>query len=64
MGFGEWHGVWTVIILVLFLAIVVWSYFSRRAKKEFDEAANSIFEDENAKASVTESDKPESKKDE
>ncbi|RUO77580.1 cbb3-type cytochrome oxidase subunit 3 [Idiomarina seosinensis] len=63
MGFGEWHGIWTIIILVLFLAIVLWSFFSRRAKKQFDEAANSIFEEEDA-SSVKDSDKPESKKDE
>ncbi|AVJ55944.1 CcoQ/FixQ family Cbb3-type cytochrome c oxidase assembly chaperone [Idiomarina sp. OT37-5b] len=63
MGFGEWHGIWTIIILVLFLAIVGWSFFSRRAKKQFDEAANSIFEEDKA-SSVKESDKPESKKDE
>ena len=63
MGFGQWHGIWTIIILVLFLAIVLWSFFSRRAKKQFDEAAHSIFEEEDA-SSVKDSDKPESKKDE
>lgn len=63
MGFGEWHGIWTIIILVLFIAIVLWSFFSRRAKKQFDEAANSIF-DEHETTSVKDSDKPESKKDE
>lgn len=65
MSFGEWHGIWTIILLVLFLAIVGWSFFSRRAKKQFDEAANSIFEEEKKSgSSVKESDKPESKKDE
>ncbi|WP_404399199.1 cbb3-type cytochrome c oxidase subunit 3 [Idiomarina seosinensis] len=65
MSFGEWHGIWTIIILVLFLAIVFWSFFSRRANKQFDEAAKSIFEEEEKKASsLKDSDKPESKKDE
>ncbi|MGM0428950.1 MAG: cbb3-type cytochrome oxidase subunit 3 [Pseudomonadota bacterium] len=60
MDYGTWRGVFSLIILAIFIAIVVWA-FSRRTKKQFDEAANSIFEDE---SSVDKSDKPESKKDE
>ncbi|RUO73003.1 cbb3-type cytochrome oxidase subunit 3 [Idiomarina ramblicola] len=60
MDYGTWRGVFSLIILAIFIAIVVWA-FSRRTKKQFDEAANSIFEDE---SSIDKSDKPESKKDE
>jgi cytochrome c oxidase cbb3-type subunit 4 len=37
-----WH---TVILLILFLGIVFWAY-SKRRKKDFDEAANLPFADE------------------
>lgn len=60
MDYGTWRGVFSLIILAIFIAIVVWA-FNRRTKKQFDEAANSIFEDE---SSIEKSDKPESKKDE
>ncbi|MDV6326950.1 cbb3-type cytochrome c oxidase subunit 3 [Idiomarina sp. PL1-037] len=60
MDYGTWRGVFSLIILAIFIAIVVWA-FSRRTKKQFDDAANSIFEDE---SSIDNSDKPESKKDE
>lgn len=61
MDYGTWRGVFSLVILAIFIAIVFWA-FSRRSKKQFDEAANSIFEDE--ASSTTNSDKPESKKDE
>ncbi|MFD2632859.1 cbb3-type cytochrome oxidase subunit 3 [Idiomarina piscisalsi] len=61
MDYGTWRGVFSLVILAIFIAIVFWA-FSRRSKKQFDEAANSIFEDETS--STTNSDKPESKKDE
>ena len=32
------HSIWTVILFVVFLAIVVWAYSGRR-KKDFDEAS-------------------------
>lgn len=60
MDYGTWRGVFSLIILAIFIAIVIWA-FNRRTKKQFDEAANSIFEDE---SSIDKSDKPESKKDE
>ncbi|AAV82139.1 cbb3-type cytochrome c oxidase subunit 3 [Idiomarina loihiensis] len=60
MDYGTWRGVFSLIILAIFIAIVAWA-FSRRTKKQFDDAANSIFEDE---SSIDNSDKPESKKDE
>lgn len=60
MDYGTWRGVFSLIILAIFIAIVAWA-FNRRTKKQFDDAANSIFEDE---SSIDNSDKPESKKDE
>ncbi len=40
--FRAWH---TVVLLIAFIAIVVWAY-SRRRKKSFDEAANLPFADD------------------
>jgi cytochrome c oxidase cbb3-type subunit 4 len=61
MDYGTWRGVFSLVILAIFIAIVIWS-FSRRTKKQFDEAANSIFEED--ESSIEKSDKPESKNDE
>ncbi len=36
---------WTVVVMVLFLGIVVWAYSSRN-KKDFDEAARQILDEE------------------
>ncbi len=46
MDYGTFRGIFTLVLLVLFIAIVVWAY-SKRSKKKFDSAANAIFEDEN-----------------
>ena len=35
----------TVVMLVVFIGIVVWAYSSKR-KKQFDEAARSVLEDD------------------
>jgi cytochrome c oxidase cbb3-type subunit 4 len=40
--FRAWH---TVVLMIAFIAIVIWAY-SRRRKKPFDEAANLPFADE------------------
>ncbi|WP_406667820.1 cbb3-type cytochrome oxidase subunit 3 [Gallaecimonas sp. GXIMD1310] len=45
MEYGTFRGVVTLVILVLFIGIVVWAYSSRR-KKQFDEAANLVFDDD------------------
>ena len=37
-----WH---TVVLLILFVGIVIWAY-SKRRKRDFDEAANLPFADE------------------
>ena len=35
----------TVVMLVVFIGIVIWAYSSKR-KKQFDEAARSVLEDD------------------
>lgn len=44
MDYGTYRGVYTLILLVLFLVIVYWAYSKKRNKK-FDEIANSILDD-------------------
>lgn len=38
---------WTVIVFITFIGIVVWAWSSKRSK-DFSEAANLIFDDEDA----------------
>ena len=56
MDYGTYRGVYTLILLVLFLVIVYWAYSKNRTKK-FDEIANSILDDSdvNEKPSIKES---------
>jgi cytochrome c oxidase cbb3-type subunit 4 len=46
MDYGTFRGIFTLVLMVLFIVIVLWAY-SKRSKSKFDEAANAIFEDEN-----------------
>lgn len=41
----EFHGYWTLALLLLFIAIVIWAWSSKR-KKEFDELANLPLDEE------------------
>ena len=45
IDYGTLRGLIALLILALFIIIVVWSY-SKKQKKAFDEAANSIFEED------------------
>ncbi|MBV2129729.1 cbb3-type cytochrome oxidase subunit 3 [Arsukibacterium indicum] len=45
MEFATVHSVLTVILFVGFVAFVIWAYGKKR-KKDFDEAANLVFDDE------------------
>jgi cytochrome c oxidase cbb3-type subunit 4 len=45
MDYGTLRGLIALLILALFIIIVVWSY-SKKQKSAFDEAANSIFEED------------------
>jgi cytochrome c oxidase cbb3-type subunit 4 len=48
MDYGTYRGVYTLILLILFLVIVYWAY-SKNRKSKFDDIANSIFDEENDK---------------
>ena len=45
MDMGTFRGITTLLILIAFLGIVAWAY-SKRRRKDFDEAANLPFADE------------------
>ncbi|EKE76802.1 CcoQ/FixQ family Cbb3-type cytochrome c oxidase assembly chaperone [Gallaecimonas xiamenensis] len=55
MDYGTFRGVITLVILLLFVGIAVWAWSARR-QKDFEEAANLVFSDED-----TPDDKQESK---
>ena len=44
--------IWTVVVFVLIIAIFAWAY-SSASKKGFDEAANSIFDDDQPHTNTT-----------
>lgn len=45
MDYGTYRGIYTLILLILFLGIVYWSY-SSKTKKEFKDIAESILDDD------------------
>ena len=45
MDAGFMHGLWTVLLLVAFVAIVAWAWSSRR-RQDFDEAARLPLEED------------------
>ncbi|MCH2056515.1 MAG: CcoQ/FixQ family Cbb3-type cytochrome c oxidase assembly chaperone [Thalassotalea sp.] len=45
MDYGTLRGLIALLILALFIIIVVWAY-SKKRKTSFDDAANSIFEED------------------
>ena len=45
MDINDLRGISTAFLLVSFIGLVIWAY-SRKRKKEFDEAANLPFADE------------------
>jgi cytochrome c oxidase cbb3-type subunit 4 len=46
------QSVWTLVVLVLFVGIVIWAWSSKR-KKDFDEAANIPFNEDDMPAEKT-----------
>lgn len=62
LDYGTWRGIYTVLVFVLFIGVVWWAYGKRRSKR-FDEAANSIFDEDDASPKIN-SKKQESKNDE
>ena len=49
MDAGTWRGIFTVIMFVLFVALCVWAWSSKR-KADFDEAAQLPFGDDEPEA--------------
>lgn len=45
--FSTLHGIWTALLLIVFIAIVIWA-FSKRRRDSFERAAHSVLQDENA----------------
>ncbi|MBO0614808.1 MAG: hypothetical protein RL122_2400 [Pseudomonadota bacterium] len=43
MDYNDFRGISTLLVLIAFLAVVVWAY-SRKRTQRFDAAANSIFD--------------------
>lgn len=39
------HSIWTVVVFIVFIGIVWWAYSSAR-KKDFDEAARLVLDDD------------------
>ena len=53
MDYGTLRGLIALLILALFIIIVVWSY-SKKRKSSFDDAANSIFEEDRSNKDINE----------
>ena len=45
MDIALFHGVWTAVLLVIFIGIVIWAWSGKR-KRDFDEAANIPLDDD------------------
>ena len=45
MDYGTYRGIYTLILLFVFLGIVYWAY-SKKRKNQFDDIAQSIFDDD------------------
>ena len=52
MDISLMQSVWTLVVLVLFVGIVIWAWSSKR-KKDFDEAANIPFNEDDMPAEKT-----------
>ena len=48
MSYGDFQGVITLVLMIIFIGIVLWAYSAKR-KKSFDEAANLVLADEQSK---------------
>jgi cytochrome c oxidase cbb3-type subunit 4 len=45
MDFGTFSGLYTAFLMAIFIGIIAWAY-SKKRKKDFAEAANLVFADE------------------
>jgi cytochrome c oxidase cbb3-type subunit 4 len=44
MDFATFNGLYTLFLIIIFVALIIWAY-SKKQKKSFDNMANSIFDD-------------------
>lgn len=44
MDFGTFNGLYTLFLIIIFVALIFWAY-SKKQKKTFDNIANSIFDE-------------------
>lgn len=42
------HSIWTLLLFIGFCGVVWWAYGSKSRQSRFDEAANSIFDEDEA----------------
>ena len=45
MEAGFWHGLWTLVLVITFIAIVRWAFSAKQAKR-FEEAARIPLDDD------------------
>ncbi|ACJ29313.1 Cbb3-type cytochrome oxidase component [Shewanella piezotolerans WP3] len=57
MDYGTLRGIITIVVMVTFVGIFAWAYSSSR-KKQFDDAANLVFSDEEQSAIANNSGEP------
>jgi cytochrome c oxidase cbb3-type subunit 4 len=46
MDFATFNGLYTLFLIIIFVALIFWAY-SKKQKKQFDDIANSIFDEPN-----------------
>ncbi|MCF1427650.1 MAG: cbb3-type cytochrome c oxidase subunit 3 [Shewanella sp.] len=54
MDYGTLQGIVTIVVMLTFVGIFAWAYSGRR-KKQFDEAANLVFADEDENQALKDS---------
>ncbi|MCF1430353.1 MAG: cbb3-type cytochrome c oxidase subunit 3 [Shewanella sp.] len=54
MDYGTLQGIITIVVMLTFVGIFAWAYSGRR-KKQFDEAANLVFADEDENQALKDS---------
>lgn len=58
MDYGTYQGVYTLVLMAIFIGIIVWAY-SKKRKTSFNEAANLVFADDEVHADSLQSKKGE-----
>ncbi|AGH81690.1 cbb3-type cytochrome oxidase subunit [Psychromonas sp. CNPT3] len=45
MNYATFNGLYTLFLIIIFVALILWAY-SKKHKKSFENIANSIFDDD------------------